>query len=124
MTTATQTTNDKTRPKVKTLPTWQIILSMIRYRPWLWTINLISMMVLVLFWQAPALLMREFFNLLTGDATVRLGIVPIVILLFALELGRFTGRLGLIKTNVPFFVHISSEPTGSGLSFCRLPGQD
>ncbi len=81
---------------------------MVRYRPRLWTVNLLSMLVLVLFWQAPALLMREFFNLLTGDARVGLGLMPIVILLFVLEAGRFVGRFGLIKTNVPFFVHTTT----------------
>jgi ATP-binding cassette subfamily B protein len=100
--------NDESRPRVETLPTWQIILSMIRYRPRLWTVNLISMMVLVLFWQAPALLTREFFDLLTGEARIGLGIAPIVILLFVFEGGRFVGRFGLIKTNVPFFVHTTT----------------
>jgi ATP-binding cassette subfamily B protein len=107
MTTATPALTGEVqgRKKVETLPTWQIILSMVRYRPWLWLINLFSMFVLVLFWQLPALLMREFFDLLTGDARIGLGLWPLIVLLFALELGRFIGRYGLIKTNVPFFVH-------------------
>jgi ATP-binding cassette subfamily B protein len=93
------------KDKVGTLPAWKVILRMIRYRPWLWLGNLGCMLVLLLLWQVPALLMRQFFDLLTGDAPVRLGIWSIVALLFASEVGRVLSIYGLISTNVPFFVH-------------------
>ena len=86
-------------------PAWQVIWSMVRYRPKLWLINLASMFVLVLFWQLPPLIIREFFNLATGDAQASLGIWTLVALLFASELGRTAGMYGLISSNVPFFVH-------------------
>jgi ATP-binding cassette subfamily B protein len=91
--------------KTNTLPTWQVILRMIHYRPWLWLGNLGFMLVLSLLFQVPALLTREFFDLLTGEAQVGLGIWTIVALLFASEVGRVIGIYGLIRTNVPFFVH-------------------
>jgi ATP-binding cassette subfamily B protein len=103
--TTTVKTNQDSAKQVATLPTWQIIRSMIRYRLWLWLGNLASMLVLTLLFQVPALLLREFFNLITGDAPVRLGIWSVVALLFASEAGRIMGIYGLISTNVPFFVH-------------------
>jgi len=87
------------------LSAWRVIWSMVRYRPWLWIGNLMAMMVMTAFWQLPGLVMREFFNLLSGDAPARLGIWAIMALLFASQVGRSLGFLGLLKTNVPFFVH-------------------
>ena len=49
--------------------------------------------------------MREFFNLLSGDARVGLDLWTIIALLFAAEIGSVLGIFGLILTNVPFFVH-------------------
>jgi ATP-binding cassette, subfamily B, bacterial len=80
-------------------------LRMVRYRLGLWLLNLASMLVLIAFWQLPALVMRHFFNLLTGDASVGLNVWGIVALLFAFELGRLLGIYGLISTNVPFFAN-------------------
>jgi ATP-binding cassette subfamily B protein len=110
MTTMAKTMTDETKAqdtakKVDSLPAWQVIWRMIRYRPWLWLGNLGCMLVLLLLWQVPALLLRQFFDLLTGDAPVSLGIWSIVALLFASELGRILGLYGIISTNVPFFVH-------------------
>jgi ATP-binding cassette subfamily B protein len=87
------------------LPTWKIILRTIRYRRRLWLLNLTAMLVLNLFWQAPGLIAREFFNLLTGDAEAHFNIWTLVALLFVTEVARMIGMWGLIRTNVPFFVH-------------------
>jgi ATP-binding cassette subfamily B protein len=103
--TAFTLTARETRSETQPLPAWRVILDMIRYRWWLWAINWLAMMVLVAFWQVPGLLMREFFDLLTGEEQVRLGVWGIVALLLACQLGRTLGILGLVKTNVPFFVH-------------------
>jgi ATP-binding cassette subfamily B protein len=102
---ASAITMDDIQPETKSLPAWRVILDMIRYRWWLWAVNWLAMMVLMAFWQIPGLLMREFFDLLTGEQDVRLGVWAIVALLLACQLGRTLGILGLIKTNVPFFVH-------------------
>jgi ATP-binding cassette subfamily B protein len=80
-------------------------LRMVRYRLGLWLVNLASMLVLIAFWQLPAIVMRQFFNLVTGDAPVRFSVWGIVALLFAFELGRLLGIYGLINTNVPFFAN-------------------
>jgi ATP-binding cassette subfamily B protein len=97
--------NEKPEKKASALPAWRVILSMVRYRPKLWLINLGAMLFLMLLWQVPPLVMREFFNVITGDAPATLGIWALVALLFASEAGRLLGMFGLISTNVPFFVH-------------------
>jgi ATP-binding cassette subfamily B protein len=63
------------------------------------------MLVAMLFFQVPGLAMREFFNLLSGDAQTGLNLWSIIVLLFAAELGSVMGIFGLILTNVPFFNH-------------------
>jgi ATP-binding cassette subfamily B protein len=87
------------------LPAWRVILAMVRYRPWLWLGNLVSMVALMMAFQVPGLTMRAFFDLLTGDAQAGLGIWSIVALLFASEFGRLVAMFGLTSTNVPFFIH-------------------
>jgi len=99
------TTPATANPPVRTMPTWRVILRMVRYRPWLWIGNLFSMMVLTVFWQLPAILIRNFFNLLTHEAPAQMGLWTLVALLFAFEVARNLGLLGLVSTNVPFFVH-------------------
>ena len=87
------------------IPTWKVIWRVIKYRRRLFLGNLLAMLFLNVFWQAPGLLMREFFNLLTNNAEAHLNIWAIVVLMFVGEIGRFAGVWGLILTNVPFFVH-------------------
>ncbi|MBN1874443.1 MAG: ABC transporter ATP-binding protein [Anaerolineae bacterium] len=96
---------DETEKQVPTLPTWRVILDMIRYRWKLWLINLCSMLALVAFWQIPGFVMREFFNLLTGDSTAGWNVWTLIGFLVACELGSVVGVFGLISTNVPFFVN-------------------
>ncbi|HEX2926087.1 MAG TPA: ABC transporter ATP-binding protein [Ruminiclostridium sp.] len=55
--------------------------------------------------QIPALVMREFFNLVSLEAPARFNITTLVAFIFVCEFGRFLGIFGLIKSNVPFFVH-------------------
>jgi ATP-binding cassette subfamily B protein len=109
MTSSAETFFDETRSDEKergdALPTWRVILSAIRYRPRYWVPNLCAMIFLMLLFQVPPLVTRNYFNLLTGDGPARFGLWAIVALLFASELGRVLGTFGLIRTNVPFFVH-------------------
>ena len=90
---------------VKTLPTWRVILDMIRFRWKLWGLNLVAMLFLIAFWQIPGFVMAEFFDLLSGDSTAGWNVWTLAAFLFACEFGRVLGIFGLIRTNVPFFVH-------------------
>jgi ATP-binding cassette subfamily B protein len=101
----TTTTATQTEHTPDTLPAWRVIWRMIRYRPRLWLANLLAMIIAMLFFQVPGLVMREFFNMLSGDAQVGLNLWTIIALLFMAELGSVLGIFGLILTNVPFFVH-------------------
>lgn len=101
----TTTTPTQDRPKLASLPAWLVIWRMIRYRPKLWLANLLAMIIAMLFFQVPGLAMREFFNLLSGEAKVSFDLWTIIALLFAAEIGGVLGIFGLILTNVPFFVN-------------------
>ena len=62
---------DNSRSATQMLPAWQIILRMVRFRPWFWLVDLVSVFVVRISWQIlPGLIMRRFFNLITGDAQV------------------------------------------------------
>jgi ATP-binding cassette subfamily B protein len=94
--------------KAESLPTWQVILRMIRYRPWLCLGYLIFISVIELLRQVPALAMREFFNLLAGEAAVTLGLWAVVTLLVASEVGTFIGACGINITMIPFYAHTTT----------------
>lgn len=87
------------------LPSWRVVLAMIRFRPGLWVFNLVSMIVLMVANQTPGLILREFFNTVSQQAPARFDILTLVVFLFICEFGRFLGVFGLISSNVPFFVH-------------------
>ena len=95
----------ETQPEAAALPAWKVILEVVHYRIRLWLVNLAAMLVLIIFWQLPAVIMREFFDLLTGEAEAGLNVWSVIALLFACEMGRVLGIYGLINTNVPFFAH-------------------
>jgi ATP-binding cassette subfamily B protein len=86
------------------LPTWMVILKTILYSRRLWLGNLFMMLVLIAFSMIPGLVIREFFDLLTGDAQAGLNLWTIIALLFASEIGTNLGIYGLIVTNTPFFM--------------------
>ncbi len=88
-------------PRVN-IPTWWFIWRTIRYQPVRYLFNNLSMVLLLLGWQMPALVTREFFNNLTGQAQVRFDLLTLIVLLLVSTIGRIVGIFGLIRTNVPF----------------------
>jgi len=84
-------------------PAWKVIVDMIRFRPRLWLLNMVAMLVLMMSFQLPGLSMRWFFDLLTGESPATFGLWTLVAFLFAGEVGRLLGLYGLVSTNVPFF---------------------
>lgn len=89
----------------KRLAAWYVILKMVQYRPKLWLINLTAIILLTIFWQLPGIVMREFFNILTGNEQAGFNIWTIIALLIAFEVSRDFSLVVLIRSNVPFFVH-------------------
>ena len=54
---------------VPALPAWRVIWEMLRFRPWLWFVDLLCVALIRFVWQiAPALIMKAFFDMLTGAA--------------------------------------------------------
>jgi ATP-binding cassette subfamily B protein len=104
------------------IPTWQIIWRMVRFRPRHWTLNLGFVILDYLQALVPGLVLKAFFDLLTGKAPARLGFnairdllsgkVPVsfglwtlIALLFAGLLAQRISSLGQVLTTVPFYVH-------------------
>ena len=87
------------------MPVWKAIWRMVLYRPRIWILNLIAMLVLVTFYQLPGLILREFFDLMSGEAQAGWNIWTLSAGLIVSMLMRLLGMYGLMRTNVPFFAH-------------------
>jgi ATP-binding cassette subfamily B protein len=86
------------------LPAWKVAWELIRFRPWLWIVDLLSVGLSRLAGQiAPALVMKAFFDMLTGNAKLTFGIWAIVAALFAIWLGRILSAYGFYWADVPIF---------------------
>jgi ATP-binding cassette subfamily B protein len=93
--------------KVRARPAWHVILEMLRFRPWLWFIDLISVALIRFCWQlAPALIIKAFFDMLTGDAPLTFGVWAIAAFLVAIWLGRVLASYGFYYADVPIFADI------------------
>ena len=93
--------------KVSALPAWRVIWEMLLFRPWLWFIDLLSVtFVRGSFQIAPALIIKAFFDMVTGEARLTLGIWAIVAFSIAAWLGRVLGSYGFYYADVPIFADI------------------
>lgn len=85
-------------------PTAYYIWRTIRYQPWLYLLNAICLGLIVVSWNVPALVLREFFNLLSqaAPAAGNLGwLLVILMVTMAIRVGSF---YGLIRANQPFMM--------------------
>jgi ATP-binding cassette, subfamily B, bacterial len=95
--------------KVPALPAWKVIGQMIRFRPWLWFIDFISVSLIRFCWQvAPALIIKAFFDMVTGEAPLTFGIWAIVAFLAATWIGRVVASYGFYYADVPIFADMST----------------
>jgi ATP-binding cassette subfamily B protein len=95
--------------KVPALPAWRVIWEMLRFRPWLWFIDLIAVALIRFCWQiAPALIIKAFFDMLTGDAVLTFGIWAIVAFALATWIGRVLASYGFYYADVPIFADMST----------------
>src|SRR6266487_2451790 len=93
--------------KIPALPAWRVIWEMLRFRPWLWFIDLVSVALIRFCWQiAPALIIKAFFDKLTGDAPVRFGILVILAFFVSIWVGRVVASYGFYYADVPIFADI------------------
>jgi ATP-binding cassette subfamily B protein len=93
--------------KVPALPAWRVIWAMMRFRPWLCFIDFCSVALIRFCWQiAPALIIKAFFDMLTGEAPLRLGIWTVIAFALASWLGRVLASYGFYYADVPIFADI------------------
>ncbi len=91
------------------LPAWRIILSAVAFRPWYMLVDFFSVVLVRASWQLiPALMLQAFFNLLTGDAPVRMGIGGILALAVSTFFGRVAGAYGFYYADVPLFSDVAT----------------
>jgi ATP-binding cassette, subfamily B, bacterial len=94
---------------IPSLPAWKVIYEMIRFRPWLWFVDLLSVALIRFCWQvAPALIIKAFFDMLTGGAQLTFGIWAIIAFLVATWLGRVLASYGFYYADVPIFADMNT----------------
>jgi len=102
----TETTFDQ---KVPALPAWRVIWEMLTFRPWLWFVDLLSVALIRFCWQlAPALIIKAFFDMVTGEATLTFGIWAIVAFFLSTWIGRVLASYGFYYADVPIFADMST----------------
>jgi ATP-binding cassette, subfamily B, bacterial len=90
------------------LPAWKALLHAIRFRPGLWLIDLLSAVLFRAAWMvAPGLVLRAFFDMLTGNAQAGLTIWGVIALLVANFLGRVVGGYGFYYADPHIFSDIA-----------------
>jgi ATP-binding cassette subfamily B protein len=100
---------NKEYKKVPALPAWKVIWEMLTYRPWLWFVDLISVALIRFCWQiAPALIIKAFFDMVTGEAQLTFGIWAVVAFLAATWIGRVIASYGFYYADVPIFADMST----------------
>ncbi len=90
------------------MKTWHVVWNAIRFRPGLWLGNTISVVVLMMSHQVPPLVLREFFNSITGDAEVHFDFWTLMAFFAASGLVRIFGNFGIVYSNVPFMYTVAS----------------
>ncbi|HXD11714.1 MAG TPA: ABC transporter ATP-binding protein, partial [Anaerolineales bacterium] len=105
----TETTFTQKEINVPALPTWKVIGAMIRFRPWLWIVDFFSVALVRFSSQvAPALIIKAFFDMLTGDNPLTFGIWAVVAFFVATWLGRVLATYGFYYADVPIFADMST----------------
>ncbi len=95
--------------KIPALPAWKVIWEMLLFRPWFWFIDLVSVALIRFCWQiAPALIIKAFFDMVTGDAKLSFGIWAIVAFTLATWIGRVIASYGFYYADVPIFADMST----------------
>ena len=110
--------------KIPALPAWKVIWKMLRFRPWLWFVDLISVSLIRFCWQvAPALIIKAFFDMVTGETQLTFGIWAIVAFFIATWIGRIIASYGFYYADVPIFADMPTLLRKNLLKYIlRRPG--
>ena len=107
--TMTETTLDPQDLNIPALPAWKVVRELIRFRFWLWIVDLVSVSLIRFCWQvAPALIIKAFFDYLTGAAPLTFGIWAVVAFLAATWVGRIVASYGFYYADVPIFADMGT----------------
>lgn len=94
---------------VPSLPAWKVAWELIRFRPLLWIVDLLSVGFSRLSGQiAPALILKAFFDMLTGGTQLSFGIWAIIAGFLAIWLGRVLSTYGFYWADVPIFADMGT----------------
>jgi len=105
----TETTLNQNDLNIPALPAWKVVLELIRFRTWLWIVDFFSVGLVRFCWQVgPALIMKAFFDMLTGEAQLTFGIWAVVASLVALVFGRLISTYGFYYADVPIFADMGT----------------
>jgi ATP-binding cassette, subfamily B, bacterial len=84
------------------MKTWRYLVHLLRYRPLLYGLNLLSIIAALLLGAVPGLVARAYFDTLSGAAPVRFGLWELAAFLVLASLGGFLASFGCGFTNIPF----------------------
>lgn len=85
-----------------TMPTWKFVLALVRFRPGRFFYNTAGFTLMLTSWLVPGWVSRQFFNLITGDASAGFNFASLMALLVAATLARILGIFGTMRSNLPF----------------------
>lgn len=78
----------KKTPSAEKLSVWQGTWALIRFRPWFFAANLIFGVIFIVTELIPGLIIRRFFDELTGEAAATIGPATLLALFVGVQLGR------------------------------------
>jgi ATP-binding cassette subfamily B protein len=84
------------------MKTWRFFLSLITFRPWLFILNCLCIVLVFVFEMLAGFAARDFFNRLTASAHGDLALWWVATLLFVSAAARCIFSLGCQLTNAPF----------------------
>ena len=91
------------------LKTWQYIFRLIRFRPWLYlALGVLETLFFGVFPQIVGWITYSFFNTLTGDAPVSLGVGGLIVLLVVTAIVRVAAIFGDVAVYFTFEYHIAA----------------
>jgi len=89
---------------IPSLPAWKVTLELIRFRPFLWLIDLVSVGVYRFASQlGPALIFKAYFDMVTGGTHLTFSIWTVIAFFLSLWVARFFAGYGFYYADVPIF---------------------
>lgn len=105
------------------MKTWRFFLSLVRFRPWFYMFNCLSIVLVFLCTMVPGFVAQGFFDQLTAHALATSGLWWLAILLLLSALGRVIFLVGCQLTNAPFiFMNAALLQKNLLTRILQLPG--